>query len=1425
MTRRNLDYLLEPLRPLREFDRAGILVPIFVLASGCFFAAPVLAVASGANRPEPSSAELGLESGVFPIAPSIFPKMSAQAASSGTLNSEAATSSPESIRPTVRDRAGAIDIEISVPPSVVVALAAGRSAGGFRPVPELGNSRVVQMSLLVAVDPGVDYRIEALEIRDEPIPAASASEKSAHADRTPSAELRIKPSAWSSPVAILDEGILRDVRYLRVGIRPVRESGRERLVLSRLRFSIVQAAPPALRAVRQAGDPFESVYDRSFVNDWRTKGSAGPQLGADRAISTNSHWLPPSSNFSVYKIPVTQAATYSIDHATLSAATDWNLAALDPRNVHLFNRGVEVPMSAIGESDGSFDTGDEFDFYGHPLTGENQAGVWQKGDWTDTNNYWLVVTSSPATRMATLSLPSGFGFPISSHFPSTLKFEQNLYPAFFVPSTDSDHWCWTNSRWLGTDSSIAVAHHALLLPDVASDSAFSCSLSYEVRGVSYSTSATNDHHVFTRLGATPLDEITFDDNAVVDRNLSFAQSLLGGVGTLTLDVTVEVTDPALRGLGSDAVATNWFSMIYSRNTSARSNSLLLTPISGNQKFKIDGFTSNSIQGYDVTSPDTPRLLGGVAIATDGGGTFSYTLADAVPAGGRSYLVSVPQALASSSFVRDAPSNLSALDPQWILVAPAAWLSSPIVQSYVAWRQSQGLSAAAVAIEDVYDEYSFGNFDPTALRDFLASLYGAWSPAHLANVLLLGDAEYDYKNYAGAVVSPGVPTYMVADPGLADGTFLPFALHGFDNFFGCLAGADDIPDVLVGRIPARSQVEAEAALTKIRNWESSTPSAPWLARTAFIADCETGFEATQDANAAYVGPAPPYSVEKLYLLSPPYNCSTFDANSNNINDVVELMNDGRGIVSYVGHGSFTQWSSLPLFTSPTDLNALTNSSMPSVVLNADCYTGAYYHSAVPVSMMDDFMKRPTGMAAGLAPGTFMFNFQEEDVSTPFYSAFFGPTRERNIGRLFLSTFVSLAATGDRRITQGIAAYGDPVSTYPQPVPAAPTGLALTASACRSITLGWTAPSGSGPYTYRIYRATSPSTTYSAIATSATTSWTDTALVYGTTYGWYVAALDANGYEGRASATVAATANPCAPATPIGLACTNPQLGGRLDLTWTASTEPEITAYRVHWGTASGSWPNTVDVGRVSSARLDGVPEGVPVFVTLTALNSFSLESVLSSEVTCTSSHEKGWNAPAMVQPILLSKGGLGETIVSWTLPALDIWGTPVAIDRCSVYRGTSLDFIPDRSDASADRASGYLLASGCIAGACTWPDTAVPDDAEYYVTCETIDRKESAIGMIVPRWPTGVVVNRNNIAKRYYAGWNPVTERMDGATGAITRYDLYFGSSSDFIPDVKTGSNLAGTTTGTFISHSPLPWGPTYFYKLLAVDGKGNHGPN
>jgi hypothetical protein len=71
---------------------------------------------------------------------------------------------------------------------------------------------------------------------------------------------------------------------------------------------------------------------------------------------------------------------------------------------------------------------------------------------------------------------------------------------------------------------------------------------------------------------------------------------------------------------------------------------------------------------------------------------------------------------------------------------------------------------------------------------------------------------------------------------------------------------------------------------------------------------------------------------------------------------------------------------------------------------------------------------------------------------------------------------------------------------------------------------------------------------------------------------------------------------------------------LALEWDANSEPDLAGYRLHYGTQSGVYTVTRDVGMVTEATVSYLSEGVTFFFAVTAYDTFGFESLPSDEVS-------------------------------------------------------------------------------------------------------------------------------------------------------------------------------------------------------------------
>src|SRR6185503_1751746 len=85
-------------------------------------------------------------------------------------------------------------------------------------------------------------------------------------------------------------------------------------------------------------------------------------------------------------------------------------------------------------------------------------------------------------------------------------------------------------------------------------------------------------------------------------------------------------------------------------------------------------------------------------------------------------------------------------------------------------------------------------------------------------------------------------------------------------------------------------------------------------------------------------------------------------------------------------------------------------------------------------------------------------------------------------------------------------------------------------------------------------------------------------------------------------------------------------------WDASPSPNITAYTVRYGTASGSYPISQGAGTALTATVTNLTVGTRYYFVVTARNSSGLESDPSSEVSYTPSASSPTNAPPLLDAI-------------------------------------------------------------------------------------------------------------------------------------------------------------------------------------------------
>ncbi|MCI0408191.1 MAG: C25 family cysteine peptidase, partial [Acidobacteria bacterium] len=268
------------------------------------------------------------------------------------------------------------------------------------------------------------------------------------------------------------------------------------------------------------------------------------------------------------------------------------------------------------------------------------------------------------------------------------------------------------------------------------------------------------------------------------------------------------------------------------------------------------------------------------------------------------------------------------------------------------RRSQGLASRAVPVEEVYSEFGFGESTPAAIREFISYAYHHWRKPSPRYVLLLGDGTYDFKDYLATGVSNQVPPLMVKTS---------YLWTASDAEYASVNGEDVLPDLAIGRLPAKTREEARLMVEKVLAYEASGSPAGRAVLVADNADAAGDFET--DAEEIAAGLLASRNPRKIYLGRLGVE-STRAA-------TLEAFDAGAGLLSYLGHGGIHLWASENLF-STTEVSRLEPQPQQPVVLTLNCLNG-YFHFPYFNSLAEDLLKAEgKGAIAAFSPSGLSLN---------------------------------------------------------------------------------------------------------------------------------------------------------------------------------------------------------------------------------------------------------------------------------------------------------------------------------------------------------------------------------------------------------------------------------------------------------------------
>jgi hypothetical protein len=731
-------------------------------------------------------------------------------------------------------------------------------------------------------------------------------------------------------------------------------------------------------------------FDYSYSLD--NAAAAGQRRGTVRGPRAAAHTFAPTSVLATgdwYKIGVPASGVYKLDRATLSRL-GLNPASLDPRRLQLYGNATGMlpqPNAAYRPDDlvqnavqlvndngnASFDENEYLVFYARgPHTWEAREGRFQhiNNIYSDTAYYFLTVGASAGRRVAPAPVPA----PVAAPATEITSFQERL-----VHHRDLVNLLRSGRQWLGeafseaekkehtfpfTDlPSLVPGSPLLITSSVASTATVSPTFQLSVNG-----------QAFGRLVSTPAVQ-TFQYHEVAQTNRTTHEGRLPAGATNELRVAVRYDTPGdPRSTGYlDYLEINAQCQLALTGPVLEFRTLINAGTPALNRYRLAGAAGATV--WDVTNP---RRAAAVALNADNSFLASTdTLREFVAF--RPEQVPVVRRL----FGRVANQNLHALnaDGQLDLVIVTHPLFREAAEKLASHRRRHNkLGVAVVTTTQIYNEYSSGAQDVTAIRDLMRQVYDRAPVGRHLSLLLFGDASFDYKSkynndkaeepewwkqrkpFRGANFNAlnqnFVPTYQSRE------SFSPFygrsgqdgqASYSSEDYYALLdedegewheldfSRREDM-DVGVGRLPVRAAEQASRVVDKLIAYDSPAGYGKWRNRLTLVSDdgdqdLFVGFGSELIA-APIQASHPDYNLHKVYLdLYPQVSTGSGTRSPAAERAIDESFESGSLIINYLGHGSPRGWAQENILDNASVM-ALRNSNRLAFMVTGTCDFATY-----------------------------------------------------------------------------------------------------------------------------------------------------------------------------------------------------------------------------------------------------------------------------------------------------------------------------------------------------------------------------------------------------------------------------------------------------------------------------------------------------
>ena len=736
-----------------------------------------------------------------------------------------------------------------------------------------------------------------------------------------------------------------------------------------------------------------------------------------------------SGNF--YKIKVDKSGIFKITTKFLRD-NGINPSSINPKNFRIYgNGGLMLPefnqdfryaalqenaIQVIGEEDGKWDENDYALFYaqgphGYNLYNVNNGSGYKRKETrlTHISDNSVNIYENFSYYFINFDKGKGKRVTLSDIAPSSKVYTR--YDDYQFINEEKTNFLNIGRLWVGD------AFNANKSVSFTTKTAIKPTDTVKIKSSVYVKNAANDKITFSINGQNSSSFTVSNSPEIKIKEIPWETSASNLSGTtLKIDYTLESSNPLVAYYLDYAEVQYKQDLVY--NDAQMNFRVFEIPTGSRETF---GFTvenaTNLEQIWDVSDITNAKKI----VNKASGAQFSFGYTTNSPYFNNEFVAFKNSASFEPLFVEKVDNqDLSGLKNVDYLIVTTRDFTPQAERIAHYYRTQKNYHVEVADVKKIYNEFSSGGQDLTAIRDFITKLN---TPAGtLKYVLILGDTTFDYRNITTNNKNY-IPSYQSDYSENYEASFVT------DDYFGMTTPQNTtyiyaiLPDIPVGRLPAENIAEAKILVDKTLSYYNAVPgqSSPfgdWRLKMNFVVDDDNDSKVDNSSNPFMRGAfhdvmnlviannfegntdKPEYNIKKLYLDAFPGQSTAGGQRFPQVNQAITNAMSNSLYLYYFGHGGINGWAQERVLTTQ-EIAAFNNynnaySRFPFISTITCEFTLWDDHNTS--SAGEQLMKLPQGGANSMITSS--------RAIAVVYGRLFTETFTRNLFKLYNNDFLSV-----------------------------------------------------------------------------------------------------------------------------------------------------------------------------------------------------------------------------------------------------------------------------------------------------------------------------------------------------------------------------------------------------------------------------------